>query len=144
MKIVLDTNVLINSFLRKSKNYWIWKALEAEQLTLCVTTDILLEYEEIIGRYYEDAQLASYVLDALQLMPNLIYVRKDIFFRLIPQDEDDEKFADCAIIVSADYLVTNDHHYNPLKKLPFPIIKIVNEDEFRDVFDAYYNKRYLS
>lgn len=51
MKIVLDTNVLINSFLRKSKNYWIWKALEAEQLTLCVTTDILLEYEEIIGRY---------------------------------------------------------------------------------------------
>ena len=58
MKIVLDTNVLVNSFLRKSKNYWIWKALEAQQLTLCVTTDILLEYEEIITRLYKDPLMA--------------------------------------------------------------------------------------
>ena len=138
MKVVLDTNVLVNSFLRKSKNYWIWKALEAQQLTLCVTTDILLEYEEIITRLYKDPLMASFVLDALQIMPNLIYARKDIFFRLIPQDQDDEKFADCAIFVSADYLVTNDGHFKPLKKLPFPVIKIVNEDEFRIVFENYY------
>ena len=140
MKIVLDTNVLVNSFLKKSKNYWIWKALEAEQLTLCVTTDILLEYEEIITRLYKDPLLASFVLDALQLMPNVIYIRKDIFFRLIPQDEDDEKFADCAIIVSADYIVTNDRHFKHLKKLPFPVLKVVNEDEFRIVFENYYGK----
>ena len=140
MKIVLDTNVLVNSFLKKSKNYWIWKALEAEQLTLCVTTDILLEYEEIITRLYKDPLLASFVLDALQLMPNIIYIRKDIFFRLIPQDEEDEKFADCAIIVSADYIVTNDRHFKHLKKLPFPILKVVNEDEFRIVFENYYGK----
>ncbi len=138
MKIVLDTNVLLNSFLKISKNYWIWKALESQQLTLCVTTDILLEYEEIITQRYEDDVLASSVLDALQVMPNIIYVRKNIFFRLIPQDQDDEKFADCAIAVSADYLVTNDHHFNPLKKLPFPVLKIVNEDEFRTVFETFY------
>ena len=135
MKVVIDTNVFVNSFLQKSKNYWIWKALEAQQLTLCVTTDILLEYEEIISWRFNDALLATYVLDALQLMPNLQYTRKDIFFRLIPQDPDDEKFADCAIATGADYLVTNDKHFNPLKKLPFPILKIVNEDEFRLIFD---------
>ena len=73
-----------------------WKALEAQQLTLCVTTDILLEYE---------------------------------------------KFADCAIAVSADYLVTNDRHFNPLKKLPFPILKIVNEDEFHTIFKAFLKKK---
>ena len=138
MKIVLDTNVLVNSFLKKSKNYWIWKALEAQQLILCVTTDILLEYEEIITKRYNDALLATFVLDALQLLPNLIYIRKDIFFRLIPLDQDDEKFADCAIAVSADYLVTNDRHFNPLKKLPFPVLKIVNEDEFRTLFETTY------
>ena len=138
MKIVLDTNVLINSFLPQSKNYWIWKALEAQQLTLCVTTDILLEYEEIITQRYKDALLATFVLDALQIMPNLMYIRKDIFFRLIPQDQDDEKFADCAIAVSADYLVTNDRHFNPLKTLPFPVLKIVNEDEFKTIFEAFY------
>ena len=118
MKIVLDTNVLVNSFLKKSKNYWIWKALEAEQLTLCVTTDVLLEYEEIITRLYKDPLLASFVLDALQLMPNIIYIRKDIFFRLIPQDEENEKFADCAIIVSADYIVMT-AILNTLKNYPF-------------------------
>lgn len=139
MKIVLDTNVLVNSFLKRSKNYWIWKALEAQQLTLCVTTDILLEYEEIITRRYDDALLATFVLDALQIMPNVVYIRKDIFFRLIPQDQDDEKFADCAIAVSADYLVTNDRHFRPLKKLPFPILKIVNEDEFRIIFENFYD-----
>ena len=139
MKIVLDTNVLTNSFLKKSKNYWIWKALEAQQITLCVTTDILLEYEEIITERYEDAELASFVLDALQLMPNINYVRKYIFFRLIPQDQDDEKFADCAIAVNADYIVTNDHHFDPLKKLPFPILKVVNEDEFRSIFESTFN-----
>ena len=46
--------------------------------------------------------LDTHVLDALQIMPNLMYIRKDIFFRLIPQDQDDEKFADCAIAVSTD------------------------------------------
>ena len=82
--------------------------------------------------------LDTNVLDALQLLPNLIYIRKDIFFRLIPLDQDDEKFADCAIAVSADYLVTNDRHFNPLKKLPFPVLKIVNEDEFRTLFETIY------
>jgi uncharacterized protein len=139
MKIVLDTNVLVNSFLKRSKNYWIWKALEDQQLTLCVTTDILLEYEEIITKRFDDPLLATFVLDALQLMPNLLYIRKDIFFRLIPQDQDDEKFVDCAIAISADYLVTNDRHFSPLKKLPFPILKIVNEDEFRIIFDEINN-----
>ncbi len=138
IKVVIDTNVLINSFLKRSKNYWIWKALESQQLTLCVTTDILLEYEEIIIKRFGDALLATFVLDALQIMPNIIYIRKDIFFRLIPQDQEDEKFVDCAIAVSADYIVTNDRHFKPLKKLPFPVLKIVDEDEFRTIFENYY------
>ncbi len=51
MKIVLDTNILLVSFSGKSSLHWVWKSLLANQFTLCVTTDILLEYEEIIGRY---------------------------------------------------------------------------------------------
>jgi uncharacterized protein len=137
MKIVLDTNVLLNSFLKYSKNYWIWKALETEDLTLCLTNDILLEYEEIIARFYNDPTLASLVLDALQLLPNVRYLRKDVFYRLIPEDEADEKFIDCAIMANVDYLVTNDRHFDKLKKAKSPIVKIVNEDEFKLVFEAY-------
>ncbi|MBK8567817.1 MAG: PIN domain-containing protein [Saprospiraceae bacterium] len=43
MKIVLDTNVLLQAISSRSEHYWIWEALRQGQLTLCITTDILLE-----------------------------------------------------------------------------------------------------
>jgi uncharacterized protein len=52
MRILIDTNVSLNVFLPRSSNYWIWEALLNGELTLCVTTDILLEYEEIIQQFY--------------------------------------------------------------------------------------------
>jgi predicted nucleic acid-binding protein len=45
MKIVLDTNILLVSFSKKSSFYTIWESLLLGKYTLCVTTDILLEYE---------------------------------------------------------------------------------------------------
>jgi predicted nucleic acid-binding protein len=68
-------------------------------------------------------------------LPNLVFVNKYYFWQLIPQDEDDEKFADCAIASGAEYLVTNDRHFNHLKTLEFPKIKVLNEDEFRLLFE---------
>jgi predicted nucleic acid-binding protein len=35
--------------------------------------------------------------------------------------------------VGADYLVTNDKHFNILKRTSFPIVKVVNEDEFKNI-----------
>ncbi len=48
MKVVIDTNVLLNVIFEGSKNHWIQKALEQGELTLCVSTDILDEYAEIL------------------------------------------------------------------------------------------------
>ena len=45
-------------------------------------------------------------------------------------DKDDNKFADCAIAGNADYLVTNDSHFNVLKTIGFPKITIITIDEF--------------
>jgi hypothetical protein len=41
-------------------------------------------------------------LDALDLLPNVEYLSKSYSFRLIPNDQDDEKFADCAIAIGGD------------------------------------------
>ncbi len=133
MKVVIDTNVLLSAIHRGSKNYWIRKALERQQISLCVTTDILDEYAEIFEDYY-DPQTADFFLSALEILPNIIYINKYYFWQLIPQDEDDEKFADCAIAAGAEYLVTNDRHFNHLKTIGFPKINVVNEDEFRVIF----------
>jgi len=47
MNIVLDTNILLVAISRRSQFHAIFEAFEKEQYNLCVTTDILLEYEEV-------------------------------------------------------------------------------------------------
>lgn len=45
-------------------------------------------------------------------------------------DPDDNKFFDAAIAANADYLVTNDSHFNEAKRLLFPKANIISADEF--------------
>ena len=62
--------------------------------------------------------------------PNVL--RKDSYyrFRLIRQDEDDNKFVDCAIISGADYIVSEDSHFRILESIPFPKINVIRLDDF--------------
>jgi predicted nucleic acid-binding protein len=46
---------------------------------------------------------------------------------------DDNKFVDCAIAGNADYLVSNDKHFNCLKNIEFPKLNLLNIDEFMDL-----------
>lgn len=57
------------------------------------------------------------------------------FWNLISADPEDNKFADCALAGNADYLVTNDSHFNVLKQLPFPRINVINIDEFLEIIE---------
>ena len=49
---------------------------------------------------------------------------------LCQDDEDDNKFADCAVASGAEFIVTNDKHYSILAKTPWPSIKVINIKEF--------------
>ena len=57
-------------------------------------------------------------------------VSPTFFFNLIQIDPDDNKFVDCAICGNAEYIVSNDTHFNILKNIEFPKIKVVKIDEF--------------
>ncbi len=46
MRIVLDTNVLFVSLSNSSEYHIIWLELQLGRYEICVTTDILSEYEE--------------------------------------------------------------------------------------------------
>ena len=50
-KVVLDTNVLLVCISERSRLHWIFQKLIAGNFILCVTTDILAEYAEIIERH---------------------------------------------------------------------------------------------
>ena len=40
------------------------------------------------------------------------------------------KFVDCAVASDAEYVVTNDKHFNPLKEIPWPKVEIIKIAEF--------------
>ena len=140
MKIVLDTNVLVVSFSKKSKYYKIWEGLLTGKYALCVTTDILLEYEEIITRQTNEV-IAEAVLDAIVDLPNLIYIKKYIFWQLINEDPDDNKFVDCAIASNARYIVSEDKHFNILKSIDFPKVEIIPIKAFLNILTIKNNPR---
>ena len=132
MKIVLDTNCLVVCLPATSPYYCLWKAFRDMQITLCYTTDIVYEYNEILLRFYNQ-QFVNDVINELMLSPNVIKANNYYKWNFIATDPDDNKFVDCALNAGADYIVTNDRHFNVLKKLNFPPIKVINIEAFKNI-----------
>src|ERR1044072_7355015 len=106
MKLVIDTNVLVSSLSSQSIYHWLVKQLLDEKFDVFVTDEILLEYEEVLNEKHTSLTADTFIA-ALKLLPNVHFTQ--IYFRWqLLSDEDDNKFADCAIAANADYLITND------------------------------------
>lgn len=131
LNIVIDTNVLLVSISSRSRYHDIYRSFIDELYTLCVTTDMLDEYEEILSQpQHLGLERTRYVLETIDNAPNVTSVTRYYRWELINFDPDDNKFVDCALACNADYIVTNDGHFNVLKTLPFPKISIISADEF--------------
>lgn len=128
-RIVLDTNCLIMSLSARNQYTEIWQKLVKGEYTLCVSNEILEEYEEVIARNISP-KVARIVLSYMQILPNVIYIDPHYSFGLIHADEDDNKFVDCAIASNAIFIVTEDKHYNELTNIPFPKVEVIGIDDF--------------
>ncbi len=131
-RIVLDTNCLLQSLPSKSPYHKIWTDVLCGKISLCVNTEILDEYEEILSQKI-NRDVATNVVEAIARLHTTVYQEIYVHFSLIHEDEDDNKFVDCAVSASAAYIVTNDKHYNILKDLPWPKIAVLNIQEFLDL-----------
>ncbi len=129
MKIVLDTNCLYNSLYKQSSFYSVWKSFLDGKYTLCVTTEILEEYQEIIAKY-TNADIAQTVINVIVNAKNTEFVNVYYRWNLIKDDPDDNKFSDCALACGATYIVSNDRHFKSLKKIDFPKLILKNLKEF--------------
>lgn len=132
MDIVLDTNCLLMSLSRRSPYYPVWRYFVDGKYTLCITNEILSEYEEILTQKL-GSEITSNIIQALLDLPNTKMIQVFYHLRLITADPDDDKFVDCAFKANAKYIVTQDHHYDVLKQTPFPLIEVVNIDEFLNI-----------
>jgi putative PIN family toxin of toxin-antitoxin system len=129
MKIVLDTNVLLVSIPKRSPYRLIFDSLLNKRFDLIISNDVLNEYTEIIAQK-SNATVATNISEMLLTLSNV--QKQDIFYKwnLIEVDKDDNKFVDCAISGDADYLVSNDKHFNCLKIVAFPKLSVLSIDEF--------------
>ena len=127
--IVLDTNCLLQALPSKSPYHKIWTDVLAGEISLCVNTDILEEYEEILAQK-TSPDIAHNVVEAIANLTTTTMLNTYVHFELLSTDLDDNKFVDCAIAADAEYIVTNDKHFNPLRDIQWPKVEIIKIAEF--------------
>ena len=128
-RIVLDTNCLLQILPARSPYHKIWTDVLSGKISLCVNTEILNEYEEILGQKMTK-DIARNVVEAIARLHSTIYQEIYIHFGLIKKDADDNKFVDCAVAANAEYIVTNDSHFNVLKEIDWPKVLVLTIKEF--------------
>jgi uncharacterized protein len=132
MRLVIDTNCLLVSIPKLSETRWLFDAIRTGVFDIGITTEILEEYEEIIGEFYSPS-LATNIVEMLPTLTSSILITLYYKWQLIEADLDDNKFVDCAIACQADYIITHDKHFNVLKKIPFPKVKVLKMDELKKI-----------
>lgn len=131
-RVVLDTNALVASFSKESPTSVIWCALIEGEYTLCVSNEILWEYQEIIGRK-TTPQIAENVINYLLNSQYVELITPHYHFDLITADRDDNKFVDCAIAANATFIVSDDKHYLPLREIAYPRLLVIKMMEFVNI-----------
>jgi uncharacterized protein len=117
MTVCIDTNVVLGLFGRFGPWLAIREALIKGDLVWAVTSEILLEYEEVAGRVLglsAAGQLLRFVELLDQTRGNIRRLSPTFRFKLIGMDPDDDKFADCAVVANADYIITSDRHFRSM------------------------------
>ncbi len=131
MIVVIDTNVVNGMFVSNHPHSAIRSAWHARRFEWALSTDILQEYEEVMGRMRGVAkaeEILSIIMTLGKHLGTVIEVSPSFFFRTISHDRDDDKFADCAIAAHADYIITSDRHFMPLIGSGFKPQPITPED----------------
>lgn len=136
MTIVLDTNCLLQIISKKSEYRKLFDSIIAGNIKILLSNDVILEYEEILTNKIS-SNFAFLLLTAL--LESKTSIKVDIHFNwnLITIDPDDNKFIDLGLNGNADFLITNDSHFNIIKNIQFPTLKIIS---LKDYFDNEFNQ----
>jgi predicted nucleic acid-binding protein len=127
-RLVVDTNSLIQCISRRSRYHDLWLSFLDGRNVMCVSTEILSEYAEILDRY-TSPEFAEAALGVITNNPYTLFVTPYYHFHLIEADLDDDKFVDCAVACNAKFVVTDDNHFDILKGVDFPKIDVIGLDE---------------
>lgn len=128
-RVVIDTNCLLAILPTHSPYHQVWTDFLEGRLEFCVSTEVLFEYEEILS-VKTSPYFADLIIKTLINRTNLVRVHPTWHFNLITLDPDDNKFVDCAVCGQAEFLISNDRHYDILKSIDFPQLNLVKLQDF--------------
>ncbi|MCH7681065.1 putative toxin-antitoxin system toxin component, PIN family [candidate division KSB1 bacterium] len=129
MRVVLDTNVFISSFLgtgtpRKIIDFW-----KEGKITICLSKEIVDEYVEVLERLGLSGEKG--VEEFLQLFArnfHSLFTAKTPNLEIVKNDPDDNKFFECAVALKAQFIISGDKAV--LKIENYMGIKILSPKQF--------------
>src|SRR5580692_2154414 len=118
MIVCLDTNTVVQALAEGHVYHPILDAWVAGKVTWAVSTEVLLEYEEVLTRLSGASRWRKLarLMDLAELTSsNLLRVTPAFRFHIVTVDPDDNIFTDCAVTAGANYLITEDQHFAALR-----------------------------
>ena len=133
MKVVLDTNCFISCIGKKSIYRNVFDCFLNSTYELCLSTEVLLEYEEIFTSKW-GVEVTENLFARMLKADNISFFNNYFDFNL-SKDIDDDKFINLYIASNSDFLITNDNDILQFKNNPFPPLKIFTLQEFSVYLD---------
>lgn len=107
MRIVLDTNVLIDGFQDDySAEAKLIDAVRSGELIAVATNKVMKEYRLILARLIADSEYRGKIEDFLSMLDHT----EPEYVDVVLDDEEDMKFVEAAVGGDAELLVTSDRH----------------------------------
>lgn len=129
MKVVIDTNVFISSFLGKGYPRKIIDFWKDGKITVCLSKQIIEEYIEVLEELgLKDKKEVEEILYLFAQGHHSLFSGKTPNLKIVKDDPDDDKFFECAVALKAEYIISGD---NAVLNIEGYIgIKIVNPKSF--------------
>ena len=128
MKVVLDTNIFVSSFLGGNPRTIIdlWKD---GKIVLCLSREILDEYIDVLQRIgLKNEKEIEELLALFAKGFHILFTTKTPKIRAVDKDPNDDKFIECAIALKAEVIITGDRALRELEE--YRGIKIVTPQQF--------------
>ena len=130
-RVVVDTNVVVSAAISLDGNpALIFEMIISEEVQNFTTQEIIKEIKDVLQRPKIAMRLSSteqeFIVNTFTKFSKKI--NPAVRFHQVQADPDDDKFLDCAVSASAEYIISGDGHLLRLKE--FMDIKIVTPAEF--------------
>ncbi len=130
MKVVIDTNVFVSSFLSpKGTPRLIIDLWKTGRVTICLCAEILAEYLEVLTRMglSGEPELKE-LLSLFKTRQQIDFVVIDNDLHIVDADPADDKFLECALNARAASIISGDKHLRALGE--FKGMPILSPAEF--------------